>query len=101
MAWGGNMSGWQTRPYCWQSVGHLGPHWAQIERVNPDRSQPEPGLRDRQRMEWPNTLGMPEWLIETTIHGLNLIAEYNDIPATNSISLEVLNALLQAERRGA
>ncbi len=92
-SWGGNMSGWMTRPYCWDVVGHVGPHHAQISPV-------AEGFAASKRMEWENTLGMPKWLIDTTIHGLAMLAAHNDIPSTNSISLEVLNALLQAERRG-
>jgi len=68
-SWGGNMSGWQKRPYCWDAVGHPGPHHAQISKEGNAPMASE-------RMEWPNKTpgGLPSWLIETTIHGLRMLA---------------------------
>lgn len=70
-SWGGNMSGWSRRPFCWDAAGHAGDHWAQIERVDEHGNSPK--KRDAQKMTWPNKLGIPKWLAETTHHGIAMM----------------------------
>jgi hypothetical protein len=31
-------------------------------------------------MFWPNTLGLPEWLVETTKHGIEMMREHGQDP---------------------
>lgn len=64
-SWTGNINGWTTRPFCWDKAGHAGDHWACIDAIDGGDAQT--------KMTWPNTVGIPAWLIETTLHGLAVI----------------------------
>lgn len=67
-AWGGNVSGWTARPFCDDEAGHAGNHRATIYKGE--------SFDTTAVMAWPNTLGIPKWLMETTIHGLRMLREH-------------------------
>lgn len=93
-SWSGMMRGYTTRPFCWDAAGHVGDHWAQIETLErfPTKTEvhnavvghkdfgkvtTEMTLQPRsERMEWPNTLGIPAWLVTTTHHGVKMMLDH-------------------------
>jgi|WetSurMetagenome_2_1015567.scaffolds.fasta_scaffold24150_10 hypothetical protein len=67
-SWTGMSHGYSTRPFCDGPVGHAGDHETTIEAVG-DANE----VKD---MTWPNTIGMPYWLIQTAIHALTVAQEH-------------------------
>jgi hypothetical protein len=88
-SWTGHVNGYTTRPFCRRAVGHPGPHEAAIETVG----EMEPAMvtvhgldgsirtekelvPKHKLMSWPNNIGIPLWLTETTEHGLRMVREH-------------------------
>lgn len=109
------VTGYTFRPFCWDVVGHAGDHWAQIETIDetvptevevqnaiaghPDFGKTTTEVWDeprREKMTWPNTIGMPDWLIETTIHGLRML-EFRVSGASDTIDELVYSLEAQAK----
>ena len=94
-SWSGMLRGYTTRPFCWGDAGHAGDHWAAIETIDetvptevevtngiaghPDFGKTTTEVWDepkRERMTWPNKIGIPEWLVTTTKHGIEKMREH-------------------------
>jgi hypothetical protein len=117
-AWQGMSGGYSVRPWCSNVVGHVGDHSVYAEHqteteevettvdysiVEPE--SPNPIRKEMQsrpvskQFTWANTLGLPDWLLDTTIHGLAMLADRKPGLKPGAIG-DVIDAL-EAQRKEA
>lgn len=86
--WSGSMGGWSKRPFCTLGAGHAGDHQAHIEPVTqtPGFAPVRVPFTVGQEMTWPNALGMPDWLVETTLHGIEMMRDHGLDPCNPTSS---------------